>query len=92
MLVEDRQEALLDLGEGLVPADLDEDAVPLDQRAAQPVRVLVELLQGRALRADVAVAEHVVAVAADADDLLAVGVGRSVISSPQLASQSGQVR
>ena len=51
--------------------DLDERAVALDERAAQPVRVLVELLERRALGADVALAEHVVAVAADPHDLLA---------------------
>ncbi len=56
----------VDLGEGLVPAHLDEGPVPLDHRAAQPVRVLVELAQGRALGADEAVAEHVGPVAADA--------------------------
>ena len=41
---EDRRQAPLDLGEGLVPARLDETAVALDQRRAQPVRVLVQLL------------------------------------------------
>ena len=64
-----------------------------DQRPAQPVGVLVQLLERRALRADEAVAEHVVAVAADAGDLLAaVRRRRSVISRPQPASHSGQVR
>ena len=51
--------------------DLDELAVAPHERPAQPVGILVQLLQRRALRADEAVAEHVVAVAADARDLLA---------------------
>ena len=36
-----------------------EAAVALDQRLAQPIRVVVELLERGALRAQVAVAEHV---------------------------------
>src|SRR5439155_27334473 len=57
-------------GEGLVPADLDEAAVAPHHRCPQPVRVVVELLEGRALGAEVAAAPHVVAVTPDADDLV----------------------
>ena len=73
VLLEEGQEPALDLLEGLRPGDLDVHAVSLDERATDPVGVLVQLLQGRALRADVALAEHVVLVAPDAGDLLARG-------------------
>ena len=71
VLVEEREEPPLDLREGLVPAHLHEGAVSLDDGAAQPVRILVELLERGALGADVALAEDVVTVAPDPHDLLA---------------------
>ena len=58
------------LGEGLVPADFHEAPVAPHHRRPQPVRVLVEVLEGRALGAEVAAAPHVVAVTPDADDLV----------------------
>ena len=61
------------LGEGLVPADLDETAVAPYQRGPQPVRVLVEVLEGRALGTQVPGTPHVVAIAPDADDLVTGG-------------------
>ena len=64
------RQAPLDLGKGLVPARLDKLPIALDQWPAQPVRVIVQIFQRRAFRADVAVAEHIGFMAADADDLV----------------------
>ena len=64
-------ELLADYGEGLVPLDLFEDrrtvvveATP-DNRLAEPIRIFVQLLEGRTLRADEALGEHVVLIATD---------------------------
>ena len=70
-LGERRGEAAVDLRQRLLPARLDELAVAADERRGQPVGVLVERLQALRLRADEAVAEDVVVVAADRDDLVA---------------------
>ena len=70
VLGDDRQQAGFDQGECLVPCRRLMDAVSLDQRGADPVRVLVDLAQCRSLGADEPVAEHVVTVAPDPDDLL----------------------
>ena len=64
----DPSEPLGDGGEGLVPGGLDQHAVTAHQRRAETVRVLVQLAQRGALRADEPVGEHIVAVAADAHD------------------------
>ena len=67
---------LIDDAPGLVPLDLLEDgcAVGVDttagHRLAQPVGILVELLQRRSLRTDETVGEHVGPVAADPLHLL----------------------
>ena len=63
-------EAVLDGRPRLVPRHFDVHAVALDERSPQPIRILVELTQRRTLRADEALREHVVAVAADPCDLL----------------------
>ena len=67
-------ELLADYGEGLVPLDLFEDrrtvvveATP-DNRLAEPIRIFVQLLEGRTLRADEALGEHVVLISTDARD------------------------
>jgi hypothetical protein len=88
--LEDREQPALDLLERLVPADLHELPVPLHERAADPVRVLVELLERGALRADVALAEDVVLVAADAGDLLPFGtvLQRDLETAPGLAQRA----
>ena len=63
----DGRQAAIDLGEGLVPRGGAKAAVGLaDERRAQPVGVVVELAQRRALGAHEAVAEDVLAIAADA--------------------------
>ncbi len=51
---QDREQAGLDHGERLVPVHLHELAVPLDHRPPEPVRVLVEVAERRALRAEIA--------------------------------------
>ncbi len=68
--------------------DLDVHAVALHERLAQPIEVLVQLLQGAALGADEAGAEHV----ARSPRIRATRPWVTVISRPQPASQSGQVR
>ena len=60
-----------------------------DQGAAEPVGVLVELLERRALGADEAVAEHVVAVPPDALD--GVVAHRDFEAAPGLAQRAGAV-
>ena len=70
VLLEDRRQAALDLGEGLVPRRRLQRAggLVLDQRCTQPVGILVQLLEGRALGTDVAAAERVLPVTPDAAD------------------------
>ena len=74
VLGDQRREPAVDLLERLVPARLHQLAVAADQRRGQPVRILVELLDPVRLRADEAVAEHVVHVAADRDHLPSLGL------------------
>ncbi len=71
----DTAEPSFDLGPCLGPCRFDVDAVAFDQRHPQSVRILVELLQRRALRTDESLGEHVVHVTPDALHRLgAVGV------------------
>ena len=69
-----RRELLADHGERLVPLDLFEDRrtviveAPPDNRLAEPIRIFVQLFEGRTLRADEALGEHVVLIATDARD------------------------
>ena len=58
-------ESALDLAPCLVPFDLDVHTVALHQWLAQAIRVVVQLLQCAALRADVTVRKDVVHVATD---------------------------
>ena len=68
----DPGQAVADQRPRLLPARGRELAVrAADQRGAEPVGVLVQVLQRHALRAEEAAREHVVAVAADLDDLIA---------------------
>ena len=86
---EDRAEAGVDLGERLVPGRLDELAVAADEGRREPVGVRVELADAGALRADEAVAEDVVGVAADLDDLAALE--RHLEPAGRLAERAGSV-
>ncbi len=62
--VDDCAEPTVDLGEGLVPGHRDVSAVRLAQeRPGQPVRIVMQVGQGHALRAQVPAAEHVLLVA-----------------------------
>ena len=45
MLGNEGKQTALDLGKGFVPTRLDELAISLDQRLAQPIRVFVQILQ-----------------------------------------------
>ncbi len=72
--VEDRTEATLDLREGFVPRDLAPGVAGAHQRAAEPVRVGFELLDGCALRAEVALTEHVLTITAHERDLVVLEV------------------
>jgi hypothetical protein len=89
VLGDDRREAVGDEGERLVPGDRDVPAVALDERRAEPVRILVELLEGRALRTDEAVAEHVVTVAPYPHDAVIL-VGH-LDTARRLAQRTGSV-
>jgi hypothetical protein len=60
----------LDLGERFFPAGFDEDAVALDQRRAQSIGIVVQVLERGTLGTDEASAEDVLLVASDRDDLI----------------------
>src|SRR3954449_9408120 len=66
VLLEDRREPPVDLGERLVQRSLDELAVEAHERRTQAVRVLVQRGHAAALRADEALREHILGVAANA--------------------------
>jgi hypothetical protein len=66
----------LDGAERLVPADLPPQVAFPDQRLAQPVGVLVEPAEAGPLRADEALAERIVLVAADAGHVSALVKGQ----------------
>ena len=84
----DRAQALVDERERLLPRDLVEAAVRApQQRRAQAVGVVVQLAERRALRADEAVAEDVVLVAAHARD--AVVLDRQLEAAGGLAERAG---
>ena len=74
VLGHDAVEQLLAAGEGLVPRDLAPLVAVAHHRRPQAVGVVVELAERRALGAEVALAPHVGAVAADAHDALALGL------------------
>ena len=74
----------------LLPGDLHVRTVALHERHAQTVRVLVQLLQRAALRADVPAAEDIVPVAADAHDLL-TGPDRDLQAARGLAQWARSV-
>jgi len=61
-------EAPADVGEGLVPAHLHEAVLLAAHRVPEPVRVFVDVLERDRLRAQVAPAQRIVAVAADPQD------------------------
>lgn len=65
---DDRSEATFDFTPRLVPFHFDVHAVALDQRLAQSIGVVVQLLQRAALRADVTARKDIVDVAANARD------------------------
>ena len=83
-------ESPLDLGEGLVEAHLFEHAVAPHERTPEPVGVVVEVLECRTLRAEEAVAAHVVAVAADPHDTVAVE--GDLDAAPGFAQRAGVMR
>jgi hypothetical protein len=73
VLLEDRLQPGVDLGERLVPGRLAQLAVAPDHRRAEAIRILVELLEPVRLGTEEAAAEHVVGIAADRDHLGAAG-------------------
>src|SRR5690606_15278725 len=76
--------------ERLLPGGLAQFAVDADERAAQPVGIGVQGAEGRALGADEALAEHVVAVAAGAGDPAALdGEGQAAGGFAQGADTQG---
>jgi hypothetical protein len=88
--LEDRAEAFRDHREGLVPAGRQELAAAAHERRAHTVGVLVEVLERDALRAEEAVAEDVVAVAADRGHRVAVE--RDLQAAGRLAQRAGAIR
>ena len=88
VLLEDRPEAAVDLGERLVPRHLVEAGGRADQRRADPVRVLVELLQ----REPLGQMKPWLKTSSASPRIELIAPSSSVISRPHVASQSGQVR
>ena len=79
--------------ERLVPGDLAPASPPRPAQrtgAAQPVGIVLELGERSALRAEEAVGEHVVAVAADEHELVALEV--ELEPAGRLAQRAGPVR
>ena len=68
VLFEDRHQAPLDLRERLVPRHWHVTPIALDHGGAEAIGILVQLLEGRPLRADEAPGEDVVAVTTDPHD------------------------
>ena len=71
MPLDDTSESSFDLGPRFFPGDLNMHAVALSHRDAQTIRVLVQMLKRRALRADEALRKYIIFVAADALNRLA---------------------
>ncbi|MNN41757.1 hypothetical protein D3C81_1558960 [compost metagenome] len=67
----DLRQALGDQGEGFVPLDRQPFAAGTAHGLAQPVRVVLDVLQGHGLGADVAATEAVLGVALDGEDAAA---------------------
>ena len=86
---ERRREPAVDGLEGLLPRGLDQFAVAPNQRLRQAVRVVVELAQALRLRAQEAVAEDVILVAAHGDDL--VVAHRDLEPAGRFAERTGAV-
>src|SRR5262249_48107230 len=71
-LLADREKARTDFLVGFLPADLLPTGGGAPHRAAQPIGIVVQLLQSVGLRADEAAGEGILLVAANADDRLAL--------------------
>jgi hypothetical protein len=87
---QDRGQPVIDEGERLVPARGAMAVAVPDHRRAQAVRVLVQLLERRALGAHEAAAEDVLRVAPDRDELVAVE--RQLQAARGLAQRAGPER
>ena len=72
MLFDQRQQPVFDFGIGLVPSDLDMQAVALDERSAQAVGIGVEFGQGNPLRTQEATAQYMLPVAPNPPDALSL--------------------
>ena len=66
---EDRRQPPLDLGKRLVPRHLDEPPVALHERRAQPIRILVQVAQRRALGTDEPARQHILPAPPDRSHL-----------------------
>jgi hypothetical protein len=98
VLLEERGEAAVHGRERLLPADLLEAPVrPAPQRHAQPVGIVVQLLQRVRLRAEEPLREDVLLVSADRGDVAAVGLdleatGRLAQGARAVVGRGGQGR
>jgi hypothetical protein len=89
VLGQHRRQAAVDLGECLVPGRGLEAPVAPDQRRRDPVGVIVEGRDARALRADEAGAQDVVGVAANLRD--AVVLDRQLEAAGRFTERAGGV-
>jgi hypothetical protein len=90
VLVDDPPQALLDRRERLVPVRLAQAVAVADQRDGEAIRVLVELADAGALRAQVATRERVVGVTGDRGDPVRV-VERELEAADRLTQRTGPV-
>jgi hypothetical protein len=68
----ERRQALFDFRKGLSPAGGYMDTVTLDERGAKAVWVFVQVFQGNAFGADIAPAQYVRLMAANADNFACI--------------------
>jgi len=66
---DDRGQLLLDESEGFIPGGLDMATISFDQRGSESVGVVVQLGQSRSLGAYEALAEDIVTITPDPDDI-----------------------
>ena len=88
MLRDDWRQTALNFCECFFPSGFHEAAVSLDQRFAQAVRIFMQIFECYAFRTQIAAAEDVGSVSANAF----TRPSATVISRPQQASQKGQIR
>ncbi len=89
MLLENRPEPSRDRGEGLVPGRVFELSIPADERLAKSVRIVMQLAERGALRADEAPAEGILLITPDSNDPISLDLDCE--TTGRLAERTGPV-